>query len=94
VIVAPVAVETGEALGGASKATLFLTDPELVPDNSGPRVAALDRLTRSEAEIAHEIAFGKDISSIAKARDNSVGTARTQLSPLCSTRGMSAIGCR
>jgi DNA-binding CsgD family transcriptional regulator/PAS domain-containing protein len=89
VIVTPPAVDTADTLGSKARAVMFISDPELVPANAGSRVAALYGLTRSEAEIAREIAVGKVISDIAKERGTSVGTARTQLKALMSKIGAS-----
>jgi DNA-binding CsgD family transcriptional regulator len=89
VIVAPVAVDRKQLAGNAAKAIMFISDPELVPDRAGARIAALYGLTRSEADIAEAIAAGKDIAEIAEARGTTLTTARTQLKTMMGKIGAS-----
>jgi DNA-binding CsgD family transcriptional regulator len=89
IIVTPMAVDASDTLGRSARAIVFISDPDLVPENAGTRVAALYGLTRSEAEIAQGIASGKDIGDIAKIRGTRLSTARTQLKTLMSKIGAS-----
>jgi DNA-binding CsgD family transcriptional regulator len=66
---------------------MFISDPELIPDQAGARVGALYGLTKAEAEIAEAMAAGSDAAEIAKARGTSINTTRTQIKSMMSKIG-------
>lgn len=78
-IAAPAEADT--ALGDIGKASciLFLSDPSEVARSAGRRLAELYALSPSEAEIAQAIAEGHDVARIARARNSSIHTVRSQL---------------
>ena len=89
IIIAPAVVDQSQLTGSSARAILFISDPNLVPENAGARIGSLYGLTRAEAEVAERIAIGMDAAEIAKARGTSIATARTQLKTLMAKIGAS-----